>query len=788
MKYRKECYDVVVCGGGLAGVCAAVASARRGARTCLVQDRPVLGGNSSSECRVTPHGAACHHAYARETGIISEALIEERARNHEVIIENGWTNSIWDLVLQDLVLREPCLTLHLNTAVTAVSMSDGVRYDSAPEPDTAPGYYHRAALSRGARVVSVFGRVANAELELEICGKTFIDATGDGVVADLAGCEWRMGCEGREEFGECHASERANTDTMGNSIMFKTKDVGRPVPFVPPSWALSHDDAAYFYEQGRLPYDLRGGYWWIEIGVPWDTIHQSEEIRQELTRRFLGIWDWIKNKNPGTRDRAAHIALDWYGQVPAKRESRRIMGRYLMTEQDIQARTIFPDEIAFGGWFLDLHTPGGLLAPTSEPSCAEGYRETTDYAVKSYVGPYGIPFRSLVAKDVENLMLAGRNISVSRAALGTVRVMGTTALMGQAAGTAAALALGRKLSIAEFAAEQSGSLQQALLRDGCFLPSARNNDPADFALEAFASASSEALVHGAGPECRGRHDGQTALPRPLDFERDRLKARRGQWIAVGAERMETLSVCLSNRSGCSQSVPAWLMPVDTIWDYRVNTGDALASCTLTVPPGDLMWVDWPVNAVVRPGNYVRLDLGANPDVIWHEAGDVIPGHLAAYEMSHGRMRRYDVGVTLSFRVTPPQASFGPTNVTSGVTRPYRFTNLWQSDPSSPLEQWVQLEWPGARTIRRVEIVFPGHLIHEYHKYLPLFRDSQCARDYRLSAWNGAEWREVLRVTGNYQRQRCHDLATPCEASKVRLVIQATHGDPSAAVYEIRCYG
>ena len=229
MIQRHEEYDVVVCGGGLAGFCAAVAAARHGARTCIVQDRPVFGGNSSSEVRVTPHGAAAFHAYARETGILSEVLIEERARNHETIFENGWTNSVWDLTLYETAMATPNLTFHVNTAVT------GVRVD-------------------GRKLEAVVCRVANAEVELTLGAHIFIDCTGDGVVAADAGCEWRMGTEGRDEFDEPHAPARASSATMGNSIHFKTRDCGRPVPFHAPAWAVHYDDASFFYDQAPCGY------------------------------------------------------------------------------------------------------------------------------------------------------------------------------------------------------------------------------------------------------------------------------------------------------------------------------------------------------------------------------------------------------------------------------------------------------------------------------------------------------------------------------------------------------
>ncbi|MGD0777176.1 MAG: FAD-dependent oxidoreductase [Candidatus Solibacter sp.] len=764
MKQKREKYDIVVIGGGLAGFCAAVASARHGARTCLVQDRPVFGGNSSSEIRVTPHGAAAFHAYARETGIVSELLIEERARNHETIFENGWTNSVWDLALYDMAMATPNLTFHVNTSVAAVRQRDQ------------------------RNISAVIGRVAAAETEIAFEADIFIDCTGDGLVAAEAGCEWRMGTEGAGEFQEPHAPPVASADTMGNSIHFRCRDMGRPVPFQAPSWAMHYEDAGYFYQQGRHPKDVRGGFWWLEIGVPWNTIHDAEDIRHELTRHALGVWDWMKNRDPKTKDLAANWALDWIGQVPGKRESRRIVGQYLMTEHDPQNRTVFRDEIAFGGWFIDLHTPGGLLAPSSEPASAEGYTQTSNYAAKSYAGPYGIPLRILIAKDIDNLMMAGRNVSVTHAALGTVRVQGTTALMGQAAGTTAALALRRGLRLDEMASQGIFDIQQALLRDGCFLLNYGNQDPLDLARAATAIASSEALLRGASPESRGAHEG-------LDIWRDQavpvveaLTKRRGQWIALGCGRLDEVAVCLSNGTPEDQMVEAVLVRTDSIWDYRAEPPEPLAMTTLRVPGGAKRhWTPWPLGlSALASGTYVRIDLLPNGNVQWHAAGLLIPGHLCAFEMSPGKMRRFGPGITMSFLVTPPQPCFGPANVLSGVTRPHRFTNLWRSDPAEPLPQWLELAWRDEQTVGCVELVFPGHLIREYHAYGPFYRDPQCPRDYVILARVAGAWKELVRVEGNYQRHRRHQFQ-PVAASRIRIEIGATNGDPSAAIYEVRCY-
>ncbi len=764
MKLETRQYDVVVCGGGLAGVSAAVAAARGGAKTCLVQDRPVLGGNSSSEVRVTPHGAAAFHAYARETGIISELLIEERAVNHEEIFENGWTNSVWDMVIYDLVERTENLTLCLNTVVLGVVVE-------------------------GRRISAVKCRIANAETDLTLLAKTFIDCTGDGLVAAEAGCEWRMGSESKAEFNEPHAPAVANGDIMGNSIHFKTKDMGRPAPFKLPSWAIEHKDGSFFYDQGRLPKEVRGGYWWIEIGVPYDTIHDSETIRHELTRHTLGVWDWIKNKDPKTMKLAENYALDWIGQVPGKRESRRIMGRYLMNEWDAIRCIVHPDEIAFGGWFIDLHTPGGLLAGSSEPASAEGYSETSEYATRSYAGPYGVPLRMLISKDIDNLMMAGRNVSATHCALATVRVMATTALMGQAAGVAAALGVTRGMDVADVSYTAYQDVQQLLLRDGCFLPSVRNQDPQDKARSADVTASSEAVFSGLTPESVGVHGGLAFWRDQAVPLREELTQRRGQWLALDGQRPRKISFCLSNKTLVPQQIEVSLMNVNHMWDYRVS-GDMIAAAgVLTVKPGDKQWVAWEIqaDAALPSEGYIRLDLSANEAVLWHVAGAVEPGHVSAFEMAPGKMRRYSSGVTLAMLVEPAQASYAAANVLSGHTRPYQGTNLWRSDPAQPFPQTLDLQWDEMQTIQSVELTFAGHLLREYHAYAPFYKDPQCVRDFEILGKVDGTWVTLQEVRGNYQRLCKYQLSASVKTDALRLRILATNGDPSAAVYEIRVY-
>lgn len=769
MKHVTKDYDIVVCGGGLAGFTAAVSAARMGLRVGLVQDRPVLGGNSSSEVRVVPRGSSNYHAYAREGGVLSELMVGERMKNHEPIFENGWANSVWDLSLYDIAQCTENLTLLLNTAVRDVVVDDG-------------------------RITSVTGWTIAAETETELRADVFLDCTGDGAVAALAGCECRIGEEARAEFDEPHAPVEASMDTMGNSIHFKTKDVGHPVDFELPDWAVEYTDPDFFYKQGRFPNDIRGGYWWIELGTPWNTIHDAEKIRHELTRHALGVWDWVKNKDPRTRDATRNLALDWLGQVPGKRESRRIVGLHLLTEGDLYRVEPFDDEIAYGGWNIDLHTPGGLLAPTSEPTAAAGYDLHSEESVTAYVGPFGIPLRSLIAKDVTNLLMAGRNISATHVALGSVRVQATTAIMGQAAGTAAAIALTRQMSVQDVPADAIGDVQQQLLKDGCFLPNVVNDDQHDLARQANVSASSEALNLGASPGDRwidgGLREGGRNLPQ-------HLTALRGQWIPVetgpAAPGLRTVSVLLRNGTQAPVSIPARLHQVDHIWDYRVETGMVLAETEFVVEPGE-HWVRWDVDvdaASLRRtdsgGQYVRIDLAASTEVEWLRAGRILPGAVAAFEMSPGRLRRFGDGVTMSHRIEPAQRAYPPMSIISGAARPHTATNEWRSDPGHPFDQWIQLDWTEPQHIRTVHVTYAGHLLREYGHTPALWADPQTVRDYTIQSRTDEGWTDVVTVRDNGFPRRVHELPETVTTAALRLVVHATNGDPSAAVYEIRCY-
>jgi len=443
-----ESYDVVVIGGGMAGICAAVSAARLGCSVALVHDRPVLGGNASSEIRVSISGANSRFENARETGILEELRLEDRFRNHDTDV-NGETNSIWDIILWEWVTREPNLKLYLNTPATDAIMSN---------PST---------------IEAVLARQMGSEKEFRLEGRVFIDSSGDGYIAYKAGADFRMGREARHEFDESIAPEVADKLVLGSSLLFESKDMKRPVKFTPPEWAYKYptDDDLPFRNHSRIT----SGFWWIEYGGELDTIGDNDKIRDELWKVLFGVWDHIKNHGDHG---AENYALDWVGALPGKRESRRFMGDHILKQQDIESATPFPDRVAYGGWSIDLHPPKGIYSP-GKPAIFNGFPQI-----------YSIPFRCLYSRNINNLMLAGRNISTTHVAFGSTRVMATCAIEGQAAGTAASLCRKYDVLPGDVYKEHISELQQQLLKDDCYIIDMKNEDEADLARKASVTASS----------------------------------------------------------------------------------------------------------------------------------------------------------------------------------------------------------------------------------------------------------------------------------------------------------
>ncbi len=295
--------DLLVAGGGPAGVCAALAAARNGAKVILVQDRSRLGGNSSSEVKMHVVGANSHTARPgwRESGLIEEFRLDDAANNPQ----RSW--ELWDLLLYDKLVSEPNVTLLLDTVLYAADVDDG-------------------------RITRVMARCDKTEHLYRINARYYADCTGDGRLALEAGATIRWGHEDRNEFNEPLAWEQPTRETLGSSLLFTARDYGRPMPYTPPSWARPITESQLrFRGVGKTSWEY--GYWWIEWGGITDTIRDNERIRFELLSIVTGVWDYIKNS--GKFPEAETWAMDWVGMVPGKRESRRIEGDHILTQQDL---------------------------------------------------------------------------------------------------------------------------------------------------------------------------------------------------------------------------------------------------------------------------------------------------------------------------------------------------------------------------------------------------------------------------------------------------------------------
>lgn len=497
--------DVLVAGGGMSGVCCAVAAARQGVRVILYQDRPVLGGNASSEIRMHIVGANTDRPAvelineARESGLIEEIRLENSARNPQR------SPSMFDEILYEKCRAEPLLTLLLNTSVVD-------------------------AVVDGQQISRVRAVRTSTEDEFEIRARVFVDCTGDGGLGAAAGAAFIHGREGRSQFSEMLAPEEADNKTLGSTLLFMARKHDRPMPFTPPPWARKISAGDMVNREWAIvgeEFSYEYGFWWLEWGGQVDTIKDNESIRDELLAILFGVWDYVKNKGDFA---AENWALDWFGVVPGKRESRRFIGQHVLTEADVLGSASHPDAIAYGGWPIDIHPVHGF-DQSDETPCVWNKVPLL----------YDIPLRSCVARDIGNLMFAGRNISASHVAFASTRVMATCSVIGEGVGIAAAHAVKRKMDPSELAAD-AGAIreirQNILLEDGYLIGADLDNSGNLFA-EATLSASRELPQGPVKNVLSGQNRG---LSGPGSVSEDRKRPGTHRWM-----------------SDPSAGLPAWIL-------------------------------------------------------------------------------------------------------------------------------------------------------------------------------------------------------------------------------------
>lgn len=747
---RKETVktDVTVVGGGLAGVCAAIAAARLGQTVALINNRPVLGGNSSSEVRVWVCGATSHgiHRYARETGIMGELFVENQYRNKD---GNPY---LWDMVVLEAVQAEPNIQLFLNTDVHEA------------EADEEEG--------GGRQIRSVTGWMMGSERSIRFESPVYLDCTGDGLVGFLAGAEFRMGREARHELGEEWAPLVADDITLGSTLLFYTKDAGHPVKYIAPAMAIDITQTSITENRIIRSGDNGCAYWWIEFGGEQDTVHDNEAIRNELWSIIYGIWDYIKNS--GKFD-AENMTLEWVGSLPGKREYRRFVGDYILNQNDILAQREFTDRIGFGGWSIDLHPPQGVYA--TESGSKHMYSD----------GSYHIPFRSLYSVNVNNLLMAGRDISASHVAFGTTRVMATCAVIGEAAGTGAALCAAKGVTPRELHAGHLQELQQTMLRQDASVLGLRNEDVADLALQAAVSASSErsrfAVEQSAFSVPLVTDIGFTI---PVDPLLDGIE------LLIDASEAAELTVQLWETGRPENYVPYAL----------------LQSASAPVRSGAQQWVKLDLRWQPETPRNAFLIIKANSAITLHMADQPTSGMLA-YGHSNTPV------VSLDFQNQPAQPVVlwdkkkfdhtapcirlsGPTNAfaadkaVDGYLRPYGGPHLWSSDlMNSGRPEWLELAWTAPVTLRQVHVTFNDDvnedLINLHHHITPYEVLPTLVKEYRVEAYISGNWTVVAEGHDNHKRKHVHTLSEAVVTDRLRIVVLETNGSEYAEVIEVRAY-
>lgn len=776
--------DVVVVGGGLAGVCAAVAAARRGVDVVLINNRPVLGGNSSSEVRVWVCGATAHgnQRWARETGIIGEMYVENQFRNPE-------GNPVyWDDVVLDTVRREKNIRLFLNTDVRDVVASG---------PEDAR------------RVETVTGWTMGSEILTTFRAPVFLDCTGDGLVGHLAGARYRLGKEARSEFDEEWAPDEPVEEFLGSTLLFYTKDLGFPVKYVAPESAKDIRDTPIPTSRVIRSGDSGAHYWWVEWGGELDTVHDNETIRDELRSVILGIWDYIKNSGEFDADT---LTLEWVGNVPGKREYRRFVGDYTLTQNDIVEQTSFPDTVAFGGWSIDLHPAAGM------------YHEGSGAVQRFSDGVFEIPYRCLYPASTSNLLVAGRNISATHIAFGASRVMATCAALGQAAGTAAALCVEHAVTPRELGTHHLAELRRALLRDDAPIIGAVNDDPDDHARTARVTASSTLSSIGTGPGRSfgggERRDGGTApgaaqVPAPLtDLVAENRATPHPLVDDLGIvlpvhPRLDSIDLLVSRAvlepAGGGDAVGgahavAGAAPVDgavtrddaaspdsaasrdtaasrdsatspdsatsadrtppsplvvEVWStgkpQNVVPSRLEVTTSVEVPAGEARWVRAQLDYQPGSPETAIVVLRADPSITVHLTDPLPPGvltlvHGAASDDQNVEVSQSELlvqwptrplrGRSVCFVAQPESEALAPERATSGGNRPYGGPSMWASAPMSPgTPEWLRLDWDEPVEVSELVLVLDDDVDLElntlHHHRSPHETIPELVRDYRV---------------------------------------------------------
>lgn len=740
--------DLVVVGGGMAGTCCAITAGRHGLKVVLIQDRPVLGGNASSEVRLWILGATSHmgnnNRWAREGGVIDELLVENMYRNPE------GNALILDTILLEKVTEEPNITLLLNTVAYEVEKASDDQI----------------------RLVRAF--CSQNSTQYEVTAPFFCDASGDGILGFLSGAAFRMGAEAAEEFDEPFAPTEEYGELLGHSIYFMTKDVGKPVRFIAPSYALKNVPEKIPRYRKFNTKDFGAHLWWIEYGGRMDTVHESETIKWELWKVVYGVWDYIKNS--GNFPDAETMTLEWVGLIPGKRESRRFEGPYLLKQSDIVRQTHFPDTVSFGGWAIDLHPADGVFS--EKPGCNQWHSK----------GVYRIPFRTMFSRNIHNLFITGRILSATHVAMGSTRVMATCSHNAQAVALAAVLAqkyhcLPRDL----VKSPRMEELQQELLKSGQYIPSVALIDHDDLCRQNNHSTSSDLILQEL----------------PFDGEWQQLIFSSAQLLPMKAGSRPTFTIEIQTKE--ATRLTATLRVSSRPENFTPDI--TLEKLETDLKPGTQK-IELPFSTTIPEDGYVFICLHKNEAISVRSSNTRISGILTVYNKENravsnfGRQQggaeigfedfefwvpvRRPGGQNFAMNISPALNCFGPENLKNGIHRPCIRPNAWVADPEDEFPELV-LKWDQPQNISRMVITFDTDLDHPMESSIwghPETVMPFTVRDYEISNDQG----EVLFTkTGNYLTRNEIQLEKPTETTSLTLKFKRPSENVPVSVFEIRCY-
>jgi hypothetical protein len=739
--------DLVVVGGGLSGVCCAITAARQGLQTILVQDRPVLGGNASSEVRLWILGATSHmgnnNRWAREGGVIDEILVENMWRNPE------GNPIILDSILLEFVRLEPRITLLLNTAVQELDMSSGSTIEKA-----------RAFCSQN-------------QILYTLAATVFADASGDGILGFLAGADFRMGTEAASEFNEALGPDQPEHRLLGHSLYFYSRDTGRPIRYVAPSFALKDITEIPRFRELRVS-DTGCRLWWLEYGGNLDTVYDTETIKWELWRVAYGVWNYIKNS--GNFSGSENLTLEWMGTIPGKRESRRFMGDIILTQNDVVEQRLHEDAVSFGGWAIDLHPSDGVFS--DQPSCVQWHSK----------GVYQIPYRTMYSRNVNNLFLTGRLISSTHIAFGSTRVMATCAHNGQAVGMAAAICKEKKLHPRDLLQpDRMQELQQRLLRSGQHIPGVAGSDPDDLARSARISASSTLRIEEL---CSS---GEFASP-------DRPYALL---LPVMPGPMPKITLCVDAEQKTCVRAELWRSsrPGNTTPDVFIS------DLNIPVPAGHGHAVELAFDYAPKTSCHLFVIIPPVPHGALHLSTTQLPGLLTLSQKMNGAVakslvqspppgsgvdtfafwlpNRRPAARNLAVRFSPPLEIYAPAMVTNGFSRPWCGTNAWVPDAEDPTPS-LHLSWDKPQTLTEIEMTFDTDFDHPMESVLMTHPERVmpgCIRSYKITTEEGQVLSEIR---DNHQTRQRLSLDQPVVTTGIFITI-LEHGPFPPAIFDVRCY-